>query len=345
MPLAVELAAARTRALTPEQILERLSQRLDLLKGGRDADPAPADAPSDDRVVVRAALARGAAALRAPLRLRRRLHAGGSRGGRRRRPRHAAVARREEPRCASRTGATGCWRRSASTRASGSSEAGWARRSASVTVTRPGSRAQRRRRALRAAIPRAIRAIRTRAGQLPAALDWPERAGREAAESRSRARRAASGLPRGHYTGGPPMGRRGAQSSAASARGRCSRCSRLRAMFARGRDRHETSRTYAEEELSRCARELRGSARRDVAAHRPRQSERGARATTTAAERPLRARRSRWRGEIGDRELVATSMITSRSRTTATSSAPLRVLRRGASHLARELGALEDRHC
>jgi predicted ATPase len=39
LPLAVELAAARTRALTPVQILERLSQRLDLLKGGRDADP------------------------------------------------------------------------------------------------------------------------------------------------------------------------------------------------------------------------------------------------------------------------------------------------------------------
>ena len=39
LPLAVELAAARASALTPEQILERLSQRLDLLKGGRDADP------------------------------------------------------------------------------------------------------------------------------------------------------------------------------------------------------------------------------------------------------------------------------------------------------------------
>jgi predicted ATPase/class 3 adenylate cyclase len=39
LPLAVELAAARSKALTPEQILERLSQRLDLLKGGRDADP------------------------------------------------------------------------------------------------------------------------------------------------------------------------------------------------------------------------------------------------------------------------------------------------------------------
>jgi predicted ATPase len=39
LPLALELAAARLRILTPEQLLDRLSQRLDLLKGGRDADP------------------------------------------------------------------------------------------------------------------------------------------------------------------------------------------------------------------------------------------------------------------------------------------------------------------
>ena len=39
LPLAVELAAARTKALSPRQILERLSGRLDLLTGGRDADP------------------------------------------------------------------------------------------------------------------------------------------------------------------------------------------------------------------------------------------------------------------------------------------------------------------
>lgn len=38
LPLAVELAAARTKVLSPAQILERLSERLDLLKGGRDAD-------------------------------------------------------------------------------------------------------------------------------------------------------------------------------------------------------------------------------------------------------------------------------------------------------------------
>jgi predicted ATPase/class 3 adenylate cyclase len=39
LPLAVELGAARIKALSPVQVLERLDQRLDLLKGGRDADP------------------------------------------------------------------------------------------------------------------------------------------------------------------------------------------------------------------------------------------------------------------------------------------------------------------
>jgi predicted ATPase len=38
LPLALELAAARTSILSPAQILERLSKRLDLLKGGRDAE-------------------------------------------------------------------------------------------------------------------------------------------------------------------------------------------------------------------------------------------------------------------------------------------------------------------
>ena len=39
LPLAVELAAARTRSLSPAKILERLGERLDLLRGLRDADP------------------------------------------------------------------------------------------------------------------------------------------------------------------------------------------------------------------------------------------------------------------------------------------------------------------
>jgi predicted ATPase len=39
LPLAIELAAARTVMFSVEQLLERLGERLDLLKAGRDADP------------------------------------------------------------------------------------------------------------------------------------------------------------------------------------------------------------------------------------------------------------------------------------------------------------------
>jgi predicted ATPase/class 3 adenylate cyclase len=39
LPLALELAAARVSVLTPSQILDRLSQRLDLFSAGRGADP------------------------------------------------------------------------------------------------------------------------------------------------------------------------------------------------------------------------------------------------------------------------------------------------------------------
>jgi predicted ATPase/class 3 adenylate cyclase len=39
LPLALELAAARVRILSPNQLLDRLADRLDALKGGRGADP------------------------------------------------------------------------------------------------------------------------------------------------------------------------------------------------------------------------------------------------------------------------------------------------------------------
>ena len=39
LPLAIELAAARVRMFSTEELLERLDQRLDLFKGGHDADP------------------------------------------------------------------------------------------------------------------------------------------------------------------------------------------------------------------------------------------------------------------------------------------------------------------
>ena len=42
LPLAIELAAARVSMLTTAQLLERLRNRLDLLRGGRDADPRQA---------------------------------------------------------------------------------------------------------------------------------------------------------------------------------------------------------------------------------------------------------------------------------------------------------------
>ena len=39
LPLAIELAAARTTLFTPEQLLDRLGERLDLLKAPRGTDP------------------------------------------------------------------------------------------------------------------------------------------------------------------------------------------------------------------------------------------------------------------------------------------------------------------
>ena len=39
LPLALELAAARTAVFSPEQLLKRIGGRLDLLRGGRDTDP------------------------------------------------------------------------------------------------------------------------------------------------------------------------------------------------------------------------------------------------------------------------------------------------------------------
>jgi len=62
MPLALELAAARTKSLDPDQILDRLGRRLDLFTGGRDAGPRqlvplgelehPGGAPSGDELAL-----------------------------------------------------------------------------------------------------------------------------------------------------------------------------------------------------------------------------------------------------------------------------------------------------
>jgi predicted ATPase len=75
LPLAIELAAARAGVLSPKQILERLSSRLDLLKGGRDADPRQQTlratiewsydllAPEEQRLFARLAVFRGGCTL------------------------------------------------------------------------------------------------------------------------------------------------------------------------------------------------------------------------------------------------------------------------------------------
>ena len=75
LPLAIELAAARTSLLTPAQLLERLGERLDLLRGGRDAEVRAAHAAGDDRMVVRAPERRGAEAARGSVGLPGRLDA------------------------------------------------------------------------------------------------------------------------------------------------------------------------------------------------------------------------------------------------------------------------------
>ena len=91
LPLALELAAARSNLLSPRALLERLDSRLDLLRAspGAGLRRASMDAPRGDRVELRTAGARRAAALHEPRSLRRRVHAGRRRARRgAARPRH-----------------------------------------------------------------------------------------------------------------------------------------------------------------------------------------------------------------------------------------------------------------
>ena len=85
IPLAIELAAARVPVLSVGEILQRLGDRFRLLTGGRrTAVPAPADAPGAHRLELGPAARGGSSSASAPVRVLRRLDAGGRYGGLRR---------------------------------------------------------------------------------------------------------------------------------------------------------------------------------------------------------------------------------------------------------------------
>ena len=97
LPLALELAAARTSVLSPKQILERLSKRLDSLKGGRDADPRQQTLRATIEWSYELLIPQERQLFAPACRLLGWLHARGRRGGYGGRLGHAPVTRRQEP--------------------------------------------------------------------------------------------------------------------------------------------------------------------------------------------------------------------------------------------------------
>ena len=145
LPLALELAAARSALLSTEQLLERLGNRLDLLRGGRDAETRQQTLASDDRVVVRAARARRAPAALRALRLPRWLDARSGRAGLQE-PTSSSCSR-SSTRASSAAGSpavSGCSRRSASSPPS-SSQSQLRRNRSGVATPSSSSRSRSRR--------------------------------------------------------------------------------------------------------------------------------------------------------------------------------------------------------
>ena len=210
LPLALELAAARSNLLSPRALLERLGLEARSPRGsaGLRPDRAAVDAPWGDRVELRAPGAGGAAALHEPRRLRRRVHARRRRGSSRSSPTSTSW-RRSRPSCgttcsrpsehAATSLAWECSRPSASTRSSVWRRAATARPSGVGTPTSTSRWPRRPSRPARPAATRVARAARRRAGQHP------------------RCAHLGGGYRRG---GGRPQDRRGALALLAAARPR-----------------------------------------------------------------------------------------------------------------------------
>ena len=99
LPLALELAAARVKVLSLEQILTRLEHSLQLLTGGaRDAPERQRTLCRGDRVELRPAERGGEAPVLEPVCLCGRLHARGRGGGLRGGSRPARLTRGQKPR-------------------------------------------------------------------------------------------------------------------------------------------------------------------------------------------------------------------------------------------------------
>ena len=76
LPLAIELAAARSTLFSVDELAERLGQSIELLKAGRGERGAPRDAAGGNRLVLSLAAGRGAARLSSVRDVPRRLHRG-----------------------------------------------------------------------------------------------------------------------------------------------------------------------------------------------------------------------------------------------------------------------------
>ena len=160
LPLALELAAARTRLLAPRAILARLENRLELLRSTsvRSSGAAPHDAPGD-RLELRPARRRRACAVQPTGDVRRR-HLARRRRKRSLRRSAAAAVVRPSSTCWSRCAARACCvSRSRSTTSRGSSMLETVREFALEQLRAVGRRRCRAARASRV-LPRARRARR-----------------------------------------------------------------------------------------------------------------------------------------------------------------------------------------